>query len=185
MRLSLSIRSVDGMDGLGFFNAGRIAGASQPRKHTQVIPRAALAAQTGTGADGRAALPVERVLLPDVERLARAGGGVGRCAALPFAHAIAPVPAELRAGAAAGPPLRAICGALMTGAGVAAGQDHNLLMTREWMMIVPRRREAWCGVAVNGVGFAGFLLARGESGDAMADAGPMAALRAVVEGSAD
>ena len=49
-------------------------------------------------------------------------------------------------------------------------RPYNLLVTRRWMMAVPRARERWDGVSVNALGFAGSLLVR--------DAGELARLRA-------
>ena len=37
---------------------------------------------------------------------------------------------------------------------------YNLLATREWMMLVPRSQDAFDGIAVNALGFAGALLVR-------------------------
>lgn len=39
---------------------------------------------------------------------------------------------------------------------------YNLLMTNEWMVVVPRRREKWESVAVNAMGFVGCLLVKTE-----------------------
>ena len=39
---------------------------------------------------------------------------------------------------------------------------HNLLMTRDWMCVVPRSREHFHSISVNGLGYAGSLFARDE-----------------------
>ena len=40
-----------------------------------------------------------------------------------------------------------------------AVRDHNVLLTRDWMLVVPRRHAADCGgIGVNAVGYAGFML---------------------------
>ena len=39
---------------------------------------------------------------------------------------------------------------------------YNLLVTREWMLLVPRAREAYEDISVNALGFAGALLARDD-----------------------
>ena len=41
---------------------------------------------------------------------------------------------------------------------------YNLLVTCDWMVVVPRAREAWNGISVNAMGFAGALLV-GDRGD--------------------
>lgn len=38
----------------------------------------------------------------------------------------------------------------------------NLLVTRRWMLAVPRQREDFQGVSINALGFAGSLFARDE-----------------------
>jgi ATP adenylyltransferase len=40
---------------------------------------------------------------------------------------------------------------------------YNLLLTREWMMLIPRSCEFFEEVSVNALGFAGALLVRSES----------------------
>ncbi len=64
----------------------------------------------------------------------------------------------------------------------ACDSAYNLLLTRRWMMVVPRTRERWGPVSVNAVGFAGLLLARGDAGEALSEAGPLTALRTVAAG---
>jgi ATP adenylyltransferase len=55
---------------------------------------------------------------------------------------------------------------------------HNLLCTRDWMLLVPRSREFFEGVSINAIGFAGGLLVRNREQLAiLRDRGPMAALR--------
>lgn len=39
---------------------------------------------------------------------------------------------------------------------------YNLLLTRRWMMVVPRRKETWRDISVNSLGFVGCLLVRNE-----------------------
>ncbi len=57
---------------------------------------------------------------------------------------------------------------------------YNLLVTREWMLLVPRSREFFGTISVNALGFAGGLLVRnGEEMKRVRDAGPMEVLRSV------
>ena len=54
---------------------------------------------------------------------------------------------------------------------------YNLLMTRSWMLLVPRSRESCNGVFVNALGFAGSLFVRDEVQlAAIYDTGPMTVL---------
>jgi ATP adenylyltransferase len=57
---------------------------------------------------------------------------------------------------------------------------YNLLVTDDWMLFVPRAREAWEGIAVNALGFAGALLVRDRAElERLRAAGPLAVLRGV------
>jgi hypothetical protein len=57
---------------------------------------------------------------------------------------------------------------------------YNLLVTRSWMLLVPRSRDSALGVSVNALGFAGALLVRDHAQMvAVVDLGPMTVLRRV------
>lgn len=60
--------------------------------------------------------------------------------------------------------------------------SHNVVLTREWMMVVPRVQECWEGVSINSLGFAGLMLAKGPAKDRIRQHGPLAVLTAVVNG---
>jgi ATP adenylyltransferase len=56
---------------------------------------------------------------------------------------------------------------------------YCLVITREWMIVVPRSREHFGTVSINSLGYAGALLVRNEEElQVIRDAGPLAALRA-------
>jgi sulfate adenylyltransferase (ADP) / ATP adenylyltransferase len=56
----------------------------------------------------------------------------------------------------------------------------NLLVTRKWMLAVPRVREHFHGVAFNALAFAGLLFAKDDAQlGTLKRAGPMAALKSV------
>jgi ATP adenylyltransferase len=144
-------------DALAFYNGGREAGASQPHKHLQLVPR-------GLGEAGE---------LPIAPLLARAEGGT--VPGLRFPHAFA----RCEAGASAEARL-AVYLRLLEAIGVrelAGGLQsapYNLLATREWMLAVPRAREKFEGISVNALGFAGSLFVRDEAEAARVRAtGPM------------
>ncbi|MCC6335821.1 MAG: phosphorylase [Myxococcales bacterium] len=69
---------------------------------------------------------------------------------------------------------------------VAPGAPWNLLATRDWLLVVPRRAEAWADLSVNALGFAGSLLVktRGQL-ERVRDVGPMKVLRAVGQPGAE
>lgn len=152
------------IDGLGFFNGGTAAGASQPHKHLQLVPLP-LAAEAGAeaGADDRA-LPIEPLLAPV---LANAEPGVpANVAGFPFRHAL------LRLGGdPGGEELDEAYRRLLAATGLAASDaaaraetrpalPYNLLLTRRWMLIVPRSRERVDGISINALGYAGSLFVR-------------------------
>ena len=57
---------------------------------------------------------------------------------------------------------------------------YNLLLARDWMWLVPRRRESFDGVSINGLGFAGALLVPDRTaGERLRGAGPGHALESV------
>lgn len=130
-------------DSLAFYNSSRRAGASQRHRHLQLVP-------LPLDGDG-AGLPIE----PHLAR-AQFEGDRGRCASLPFVHALARLDAcDPRDPAASARHSLALYRTLhdQIGAG-----PYNLLLTRRWMLLVPRRRAGWAGVGVNALGFAGALL---------------------------
>jgi ATP adenylyltransferase len=72
--------------------------------------------------------------------------------------------------------MRAIPGA----GGLRQSGPYNLLLTRRWMFLVPRRCEHWRGVSVNGLGYAGSLFVRTAAQlDAVRATGPLQVLREV------
>jgi sulfate adenylyltransferase (ADP) / ATP adenylyltransferase len=152
--------------GLAFYNAGEAAGASERHRHFQLVP-------TPLG-DPPLATPFDAVQ-PD----AHFDDGIGRIAGLPFLHGIA----RLRAVASHTPSeaagvLHGLYRQLARAFGCHRhGQPYNLLVTREWMMIVPRARGQWRGIPVNGLGFAGALLVPGrEELDVVRREGPLRVL---------
>jgi len=159
--------------GLGFYNGGPEAGASQAHKHLQVVP-------LPLGATG-AELPIEPWLAA-----APPGPGPVALPGPPFAHAFARIePAAWRDPSS----LARIAGAALAAVGVraVAGPDgprqsapYNLLATRRWLLAVPRARGEAHGVAVNALGFAGSFVVGDAAGlERLRRVGPLAVLRAV------
>lgn len=161
------------VDALVFYNGGRLAGASQGHKHLQLVPRR-LAPGGGLPVDPwLAAVPV--------------GEAPAQVPAMDFRHAFL----RLAAGgleAPAVPPDRAYAWyrALLqaVGLGDAGGGrqsgPYNLLLTREWMLLVPRSREDLDGIPNNALGYAGSLFVRNARQlQRLRSLGPLAMLRAV------
>lgn len=148
------------IDGFAFFNGGALAGASQPHKHLQVIPLPLVPDD-----------PQPHARLP-IEPLIKAALWQGRnCVpGLPFRHAIAPLQLVPEADPAwvvqqlqtAYHDLLKTCG-LTIGDGITAtpaAGAYNLLATRDWLFLVPRRQDGWGKIGVNSLGFAGALLVK-------------------------
>jgi ATP adenylyltransferase len=162
-------------DALGFYNGGRMAGASQPHKHLQLVPLPL--------APGNASVPIAP-LLPEAPP-----GALVTAPALPFVHAF------VRLGGDNGPPESAasraftLYSAMLRHAGMDTAEPSRprrqsmpycFLVTREWMLLVPRSREFFEDISLNALAFAGSFFVRNQEQYArLLAAGPMTALRAV------
>ncbi|HEY7697405.1 MAG TPA: DUF4922 domain-containing protein [Vicinamibacteria bacterium] len=146
-----AIRKVfEEFDSLFFYNAGASAGASQRHKHLQFVP-------VPMG-DGPRRCPMEALL------------SEGRGSAIPFPCRFEP-----------GPPNRGRYLEALAAFGRAQDpRGYNLLATREWMLFVPRGRESFEGINVNGLGFAGAFLVKDDiERERLRRVGPMTVLREV------
>lgn len=161
-------------DGLGFYNGGREAGASQSHKHLQIVPLPL--------GDAGQALPIDGLI-----EAARPGSAVGPLPGLPFQHAFARLddgPPE-RMAAQALDCYRELLDAVALRPIHVDGREYqsapyNLLATSKWMLLVPRRAEKADGIAVNSLGFAGSLFVRdAQQLDAVRKMGPMTLLQRV------
>ncbi|MBU6489041.1 MAG: phosphorylase [Burkholderiales bacterium] len=158
-------------DGLGFYNGGLEAGASQPHKHMQVVP-------LPLGECGQS-LPLAPLL-----EAATFDGPIGALPGFPFEHALAqltPGPVE-QAAAQALDRYRMLLDVVGVGAMAVDGRAHhrtpyNLLLTPQWMLLVPRSSEAAAGISINSLGFAGsFFVKDAEQLAALRRIGPMTLL---------
>ncbi len=158
--------------GLGLYNGGTAAGASQRHKHTQWVP----------ARDGNASLALFLPGLPaDAPPLTLATHP-----ALPMRHRF------VRVDCAAGTPLEQTtdqlhqawqrgCQAL----GLAPGEGgllppYNMLVGDGWMLLIPRRQEHFEGVSLSAISFGGTLYTRRrEEAERVRDAGPLQVLAAV------
>jgi len=160
------------VDGLAFYNAGKLAGASQRHKHLQIVPL-----PWGAGI-GR--LPVEEALA--VAEL----GNEPLLRTWPYVHAgVRLDPAWSPDAEAAGERLLTKYAALLRAFDIRTeGEEflppYNLLATRTWMVLVPRGHEVFEGIAVNALGFAGSMLVRSDAQLAyLREIGPLVVLREV------
>ncbi len=143
------------IDGLAFYNGGKIAGASQRHKHLQLVPLPFIAE--------KCYLPIEPVIAT-----AEFNDSIGKIPQFPFHHAIALLrvtqsdsPIDIAQGMLAcyDSLLQAVSLDLDSNSLVQPGA-YNMLVTREWMLIVPRSQESFSSIAINSLGFAGSLFVR-------------------------
>jgi len=162
---------MNALGGLGFYNGGAEAGASQPHKHLQWIPQAGEGAALGAFTSR---LPAK---LP--------AGKVATHPDLPWQHCfvrLAPEHAhdtgqfgELLYDAF----LRA-CSAVGIDHDLDPMPPYNLLASRDWLTVIPRRCEHHEHISVNALGFAGSLFVRRpEQINTVRDIGPLQLLTAV------
>lgn len=152
--------------GLWFFNSGPRAGASQPHRHLQLLPRPA----------GEASCPLADALLRQLQ---------GDAPAWPWAYRISARRDPL--GGSDLPDLYAEhCRSLALGAVAEGGgpqEPYNLLFDDDWFLTVKRSCEHCAGFSINALGFAGYLLhTRGADLDWLHRHGPWSLLEAVAVG---
>lgn len=165
------------VDGLAFYNGGEAAGPSQSHKHMQLIALPLV--------EGSPPVPMERAFEP------RPGmAAIAELSGLPFRNGLA----RIEAGGFDDPPraaeiLRSLYLRLLeltdipglpTPAGPRQSAPYNLLLTRRWMLLVPRSRDGFAGVSVNSLGFAGSLFVKNdEQLEIVTRVGPMRLLAEV------
>lgn len=132
-------------EGLGFYNAGEMAGASQRHKHLQVVP-----------------LPLapEGPAIP-VQTLLKSGAEISTTS-LPIPHRIVGLQLDRRKD-----PAEVVRWMLKSYLQMAAELDveahsYNLLVTRKWMLMIPRSRGRFGPISVNSLGFAGSLAVKDD-----------------------
>lgn len=154
--------------GLWFFNSCAAAGASQPHRHLQLLPRE----------PGEQSCPLAPMLLEQLAgrseawpwryRLTRRHCAGGRDGAAELAHLYREHATQLGLGDPAHHPVPAAA--------------YNVLFDGNWLMTVLRSQEHWAGFSVNALGFAGYLLATAQSDQAWLELhGPRALLEAVAQ----
>jgi len=151
------------VDGLGFYNGGTEAGASQPRKHLQFVPLP-LAPESSDE------VPMERL--------------IGSSPGLTFSHAFSRIAPQ-----ASAPVLHALYRELLYRCGISAvaaadgefqSAPYNLLVRRNWMFVVPRSSAGFESIPVNPLGYVGSLLVPSQQDlERVRSVGPMQVLRTV------
>jgi ATP adenylyltransferase len=163
-------------NGLGFYNGGREAGASQEHKHLQLAP-----------------LPLapEGPPIP-IGPLLAAASSSGVCAVpgLPFLHAFVRLgPAGSEVPPEAAKTTFRLYGEMLRTVGMQSPDASRLtrqsrpycfIITRDWMLLVPRSKEFFEDISINTLAFAGSLFVRNEQQlERLKSVGPMSALASV------
>ena len=162
-------------NGLTFYNGGKTAGASQRHKHLQIVPLPL------TPADPP--IPLEPLLITANR------GTVESLPGLPFVHAFVQLdsiqtkPPQVAATVTLDyyyQMLNAVGLKHEIGSNKIQAGAYNLLVTRQWMLLIPRSRESFESIAVNSLGFAGTMFVRNEQQmQILKELGPMRVLSQV------
>ncbi|WP_107666846.1 phosphorylase [Cyanothece sp. BG0011] len=143
------------IDGLGFYNNGKIAGASQRHKHLQLVPFPWVPELPKT--------PIDQVI-----KTVTYQDKIGQLPCFNFAHGITKIAfndnnnvlelAQQRLDSYHD---------LLKHLKISINEEgkpepYNLLVTREWMMIIPRSQPKYQSISINSLGFAGALLVKDE-----------------------
>lgn len=158
--------------GLGFYNGGAPAGASQRHKHVQWIPNAV----------GNASMRLLAAGLPDD----LAEQGIARHPGLPMKHCC------VRVSNTIGTPIGVAAQSMHAAFVLACAElglepdengllpSFNLLAGEGWLMLVPRSREHFDDVSINALSYGGTLyVRRPEQVEAIRATGPLRVLAAV------
>ena len=149
--------------GLWFFNSSATAGASQPHRHLQLLPRH----------QGQSSCPLAPLLHDQL---------AGRLEPWPWAYRLSRRSDPQHGGDLPELYRRHACD---LGLGSPEQQEaplhaYNVLFDDAWFLMVRREREHQAGFSINGLGFAGYLLSTaGSDREWLLQRGPWALLQAV------
>ncbi|BAQ62847.1 Ap4A phosphorylase II [Geminocystis sp. NIES-3708] len=141
------------INGLGFYNGGKIAGASQPHKHLQIVPYP-LVPEIDT-------LPINNLILSNKNE-----DNIITLKSLPYSQAVSffedithKSPQEL------GKITFDYYYQILAKLNIKIKDNkpsinYNLLITKDWMMVIPRKQEKIESISINSLGFAGALLVK-------------------------
>jgi ATP adenylyltransferase len=161
---------------LGFYNGGREAGASQLHKHLQIVPLPL--------APEGPAVPIEPLLEQAV------GDPVGTIPGFFFLHAFVRLDPNLaESPSEAAKKTFMLYSAMLRSVGMSApaptgltiqSMPYCLLVTRGWMLLVPRSTEFFEDISLNSLAFAGSFFVRNvQQLERLRSVGPMHALTSV------
>lgn len=168
---------LEGGGALAFYNSGRVAGASQPHKHFQLVP-----------------LPLgSAVDIPTAVLFDGAVDGIDTIEPLRFRHAFTTLDADVRDPDAFGRRCMSAYTDALSGLALIPAPDvaaidneqtrlppYNLLLTPDWLFVAPRATEHYADISVNGLGYAGSLfVSTPDKLERVRSTGPMSILENV------
>lgn len=168
-------RCLIAIDGLGFYNGGKQAGASQHHKHLQLVPFSNEA--------GHRELPITHAIDAQRTRLSTSM----TMTSLPFHHGVKLLDVSWLDASYTEVAEYLLVNYQQLTAAVGLNLEtpsptipYNLLVTRAWMMLVPRSQESYASIGVNSLGYAGWLLTKSrDTLETLKAIGPMQLLQAV------
>eukprot|EP00941_MAST-03F_sp_MAST-3F-sp1_P005545 g5545.t1 len=194
---SACLEVLDAIDGLAFFNCGPQSGASQKHKHLQIIPKSQIPSNQ---------FPFEKL----ISKVKKEEGKPFLIPTYNFPHGCILIASRIyQTMEKRAEHLLEIYQTLLTTSGVMtqgqyfdylhkAGTDfmeqgsetnvfpsHNVLFTREYMLIAPRAKVCWemdnIKIGTNSLGLAGVLLVwNDETFEALSQSGPLTVLKDIV-----
>jgi ATP adenylyltransferase len=143
--------------GLGFYNAGALAGASQPHKHLQVIPFPFV--------PNCSSFPIDNLVLNYQDKIK--AKEVVMVDQLPYQSAIAFHDTMDKSAKESAKITLELYQKMLDFLGIDQTKEktegnYNFLITKQWLMIIPRRKPKALSISVNSLGFAGALLVKDE-----------------------
>ncbi|MEB3119945.1 MAG: phosphorylase [Snowella sp.] len=170
LAVALTLREIEG---LVFYNSGKLAGASQRHKHLQLVPLPLVPQGLS--------LPISP-WIPDVCLKQE----INTIPQFPFVQAIAACPDVSSINPLEIAPIllekyqQLLDKTDLDPQKSGKPAPYNLLMTREWMMVIPRSKESYKNISINSLGFAGALLVRNaEQMEQLKQIGPLTFLQKV------
>ncbi|ACB53724.1 ATP adenylyltransferase [Crocosphaera subtropica ATCC 51142] len=143
------------VDGLGFYNNGEIAGASQRHKHLQLVPFPLVPELSKT--------PIDNII-----ETAKYQDNIGQLPCFNFVHGIVNIQLQdnnniLELAQQTLESYHYLLKCLKISINQKGKPEpYNLLVTREWMMMIPRSQPKYESISINSLGFAGALLVKNE-----------------------
>ncbi|WP_017293764.1 ATP adenylyltransferase family protein [Geminocystis herdmanii] len=139
------------INGLGFYNSGKLSGASQPHKHLQLVPYPL-------------AQEIETIPINDLVLSYRNTQEIITLKEFPFLHSIVFFDSQQSSQVLSQITLK-YYHQLLAQLNInieenKPSQNYNLLITKDWMMIIPRTQEKYQSISINSLGFAGAFLVK-------------------------